>query len=146
MTTFRLVNPIRGGLLRTYDKYGSGAFGSSRDKGKRKHNGVDIIASPGDTVFSPVSGVVTKRGYPYADDLSFRYVEITTNNGLAVRVFYVWPAVKLEKRVVAGKTKIGLVQDLEKRYPGITNHVHLEIKNQALNTFTDPTPFLLGEI
>lgn len=138
---FRLINPVPGASLREQDAFGSGAFGASRDGGKRTHSGIDIAAPAGKAAVSPADGIISRLGYPYASDTSFRYVEITTEGGLLVRVFYVWPAVKRGASVIAGETRIGIVQNLAPRYPGITNHVHLEIKNAA-GAFVDPTPFL----
>jgi len=111
--------PIRGD-----DEHGSGFWHAPR--GNRLHNGVDFSCYPGTQILAPVSGVMTKEGYPYADDLDYRYVEITTPGGDCHRVFYISPVSNDD--VVAGQTIIGYAQDLTTRYPGITNHVHYEIK------------------
>src|SRR5690606_19387199 len=70
------VNPTSA-APRTWDHFGSGAYGASRDGGVRHHAGVDYVAEAGQAVKAPISGYVTRIGYAYADDLSFRYVEIT---------------------------------------------------------------------
>ena len=111
--------------MRGTDKYGSGEFGASR--GEREHKGIDLACYPDTEILSPVSGVVSKLGYPYKDDLNFMYVQITVSGGTFHRVFYIIPAVSLGD-VVDNMTVIGLSQDLTQRYPGITNHVHYEIK------------------
>jgi hypothetical protein len=49
------------------------------------------VARLGQDVLAATGGRVTNVGYPYGDDLSFRYVEITTNDGYVVREFYVQP-------------------------------------------------------
>ncbi len=96
------------------------------------------------------SGTVTKLGYPYGDDLAFRYVELETVDGFFYRYFYVEPLVDLGHYVVGIKDlsynlssndALGIVQDLTARYPGITNHFHFEIKNPS-GMFVDPTEFL----
>jgi len=130
---------------RANDSYGSGAFGASR--GSRTHHGIDFecptewgfevsdagvlskLEYPsGVEVVAPASGKVTKLGYPYGDDLSFRYVEVTDSEKRRHRVFYVEPSVTLGQEVVFGQTPIGVSQDLTKRYPrGMTPHVHYEI-------------------
>lgn len=111
------------------DEWGSGAFGASR--GSRTHKGIDYACYPDTEICSPVDGIVTKLGYPYGDDLSFRYVEITDKNELRHRLFYVLPNVPHETRVKKG-AGIGVSQDISGRYrdpgkPAMTNHVHLEV-------------------
>lgn len=138
-----LVRPFSPLAIRGFDSYGGGAFGASRDGGKRVHHGLDLIAKAGTIVKSTCKGVVTKIGWPYADDLSYYYIEITTPEGYQVRHFYVLPGVRLQEPVEAGETHLGIVQMLGLRYPKITNHIHLEIKNKG--EYIDPTPYLLDE-
>ena len=116
------------GQVRTTDKYGSGEFGAPR--GDHTHRGVDIAAAPGSIVLSPVMGEVTKHGYPYGDDLSFRYIEVTDAKGYRVRLFYIEPMVPVGGKVGIG-LQVGKVQSLQPRYPGITDHVHVEVKTPA---------------
>lgn len=123
------IAPMRG-----TDVHGSGYFHAPR--GNRLHNGIDYSVIANSVVLSPVSGVVTKLGYPYADDLSFRYVQITDLEGYKWRLFYIDPSVSVGE-VVTIVSKIGVVQDLDERYPGITPHVHLEIKSPD-NYFINP--------
>ncbi len=135
--------------LRKEDSHGAGYYGAPR--GNKTHRGIDLCAAPGSEVWPIHSGVVTKIGYPYADDLEFRYVELHTGDDLFHRYFYVDPGahVKVGDQVyqIADLTfpekgdAIGLVQDLADRYPGITNHFHFEIKD-AFGKYIDPTEFL----
>lgn len=125
---------------RKCDGHGCGHYGASR--GTRKHNGIDLSCKPLTGVNSPVAGTVTKIGYPYSDDLSYRYVEIS-NQGYAFRVFYIDPMVE-KGQTVSKNSIIGEAQDLRDRYKGITNHVHFEIKN-ADGEFIDPTPVMLAQ-
>jgi len=118
--------PIRG-----QDDYGSGQYLAPR--GNRKHNGVDYCCYPGSAVCSPVYGIVTKLGYAYGDDLSFRYIEVEMTNGHFARVFYISPTIAVGSKVNK-KSVLGLSQTLQNRYPKnskhenpITNHIHLEI-------------------
>jgi murein DD-endopeptidase MepM/ murein hydrolase activator NlpD len=110
--------------LRPNDKFGSGKFGASR--GKRTHNGIDLAAQ----VLALKSGTVTKIGYPYGDDLFFRYVQITDEEGIDWRYFYVQPTIKKGSYIEKGQA-IGVMQCTGKRYPEITPHVHLEIKKDG---------------
>lgn len=117
------------------DKYGSGFFGASR--GARKHQGIDYYCPPGKLVLCPFEeATVTKFGYPYADDLSYRYIELTTKEEDGVifqhQFFYVAPDTSLSIRDRVFKMGvIGCVQDLDKRYKGILNHIHYQIKNNG---------------
>lgn len=115
----RIIAPPRG-----EDKFGGGGFGASR--GSRKHNGIDYAAVPGSSCLSITKGQVTKLGYPYDDDLSYRYVQVTDNKGNRLRFFYVDPVVKVGE-FVDKDTILGSVQSLQDRYPGIKDHIHLEI-------------------
>lgn len=121
---------------RGQDAWGSGAFGASR--GTRSHKGIDYCCYPDTAIESPVDGTVTKLGYPYSDDLSFRYVEVTDSNKYRHRLFYVAPLVVKGEEIIAGKI-VGTAQDIAGRYrdeskPAMTNHVHYEILD------TDKTP------
>lgn len=119
------ANPT-GRAAREHDGWGSGHFGDSRDGGGRRHEGVDYIGISGQTVLAPISGYVTKIGYPY-DGTDLRYVEIT-NPALnyVARAHYVEPTVQVGD-VVAMGAKIGSLASLQGRYRGITDHVHLEL-------------------
>ena len=121
---------------RQTDSQGSGHYGASR--GSRKHNGVDIACYPGSVVLSHINGVVTKLGYPYADKLEFRYVEITDDSSLRHRFFYVAPLVVIGESVEVGD-QIGTTQELP--YEGITQHFHYEVKNDV-GIFLDPNDYI----
>ena len=123
--------------LRGKDKHGSGAYGASR--GKRKHVGIDFAVDPETPVASHVDGVVTKLGYPYGDDLSFRYVQVTDKNQNDHRFFYVEPSVGIGDPIEVG-TFIGLSQKLGSRYKKITEHVHYEVKRGK--EYLDPRDFV----
>jgi len=120
---------------RTGDPWGSGEFGAPR--GTRTHKGIDYACPVGAKIHSPVKGKVTKLGYPYSDDLSFRYVEITVDEKRH-RVFYIEPTVSKGQWVEEGDI-IGTQQDISGRYrddskPPMINHAHYEILD------TDGTP------
>ena len=112
--------------IRKQDSYGSGEFEAPR--GGHKHRGIDFSIN----VHAVSSGEITKLGYPYSDDLSYRYVQITDVNGYDVRYFYIEPNVKVGDKIHAGAI-IGQMQDLGKRYPGITPHWHFEVKDKNGN-------------
>ena len=127
----RFFNPT-GQSLRGVDKWGSGAFGAARDGGRRRHSGTDFLATEGQQILAVATGYVTKLGYPYADNLAYRYVEITTTSNYAIRHFYVCPGMDISIGVwVAGGSVIGTYQSLATRYPSITEHVHIEIRKSG---------------
>jgi len=117
-----ITTPTRGN-----DTWGSGDFGASR--AGRLHMGIDYAAMPGSILQSPVTGVVTKLGYCYGDDLSYRYVQVTTHDGARHRFFYIEPDVVLNSQVQEGY-ELGEVQDVTRRYQvpkGMKPHIHYEI-------------------
>jgi murein DD-endopeptidase MepM/ murein hydrolase activator NlpD len=98
-----------------------------RDAGGRRHAGADFDASSGQAVRAPMSGFVTKIGEAYADDGTFKFVEITNPAiHFVARVFYIQPTIREGEAVRIGQP-IGRARSLQRRYPGITNHVHLEL-------------------
>ena len=120
------ANPT-GGAPRGHDEFGDGQFGARRDGGAREHEGVDYVAKAGQDVQAPISGYVTKIGYAYAGSSDLKFVEISNPAlGYVARAFYVNPGVEVGQTVRLGEV-IGTDQSLQKHYPGITNHVHLEV-------------------
>ncbi len=118
------------------DCHGSGYYGAPR--GSRIHVGQDYECQPGDIIISPTEGTVTKIGYPYADDLKYRYVEVTFG-GLRHRIFYIKPMFKIKIGTVVNKTtKLGVAQALGPRYEGITEHIHYEVIVAATGEYRDP--------
>lgn len=120
------ANPT-GQAPRAHDEFGNGEFGASRDGGGRHHEGVDYAGVAGQAVKAPLSGFVTKIGWAYDDSRTLKFVEISNPAlGFQGRVFYVDPSVQLGDLVAVGE-EIGVLDSLQKRYPGITDHVHLEM-------------------
>jgi hypothetical protein len=127
---------IKGQKSRIQDRYGKGQYGASRDKGKRVHAGLDVVANSGEKVYAPFEGDITGEAVPYKDDLSYRGLVIKGSGewvAHVVKIFYVEGL--LTGHVTKGQ-EIGTVQDLLKRYPGITNHIHVEVR--AAGTLIDP--------
>lgn len=124
-----IANPT-GHAPRATDDYGEGFFHAQRDGGARRHEGVDYVAEAGQTVEAPISGYVSKIGYAYTDDQTLRFVEID-NPALHItaRAFYVDPSVAVGDPVAVGHP-IGHAHSLQRRYGGITDHIHLEIEDR----------------
>lgn len=125
-------------ILRS-DGQGSGTFGASR--GRRKHNGIDLVAAVGENVFTSVGGKVKKIGLAYSGDNRFNSYHIELDNGLTMKLLYVKPLFKVGDRVAAG-TIIATVQNIASKYGGgMINHVHVELIS---NGFTiDPTKYFI---
>ncbi|WP_419252259.1 M23 family metallopeptidase [Caulobacter sp. ErkDOM-YI] len=120
------ANPT-GAAPRGHDDFGEGQFGARRDGGARDHEGVDYTAVAGQDVLAPISGYVTKIGYAYSGSVDLKFVEITNPAlGYVARAFYVSPGVAVGQTVRLGQA-IGRVESLQGHYPGITDHVHLEV-------------------
>lgn len=117
------------------DPSGDGHFGT--DRHGHVHEGIDIRANPGENVFAPFAGTVTKIGRPYADDARFDYVEITGAR-YVVRIMYVAPAVLDGDHVREGQV-IGTVQDIVERYGApMLAHVHVELRTVPGGALLDP--------
>lgn len=129
----RATLPIRG-----LDKHGSGYYGAPR--GSRVHNGIDYACPPESEIHPTCPGKVSKHGWAYSDPKKsdYRYVQVTDVQGYNHRYFYIDAAVDLGVYVTE-ETVIGTAQDLTKIYPGITNHVHYEIKKEG--DYFDPEKF-----
>jgi len=125
---------------RGIDDWGSGEFKASR--GSRTHKGIDYACCPDTAIRASFAGTVTKLGYPYADDLSYRYVQITDSRGYDHRYFYVSPSVEVGREIEAMDV-IGNAQDIAKRYTKpdkiMRNHIHYEILYDGVPT--DPEEF-----
>lgn len=134
----RSIAPARG-----TDGFGSGDFGASR--GKRTHSGIDLCVAAESEILSTVSGVVTRCGYPYQSDRSYRYIEITDYRGYRHRFFYVDPVLRVGDYAVAEKTIIGIAQNISAKYSSeskvMKNHVHYEILTGDTGGPVDPAEF-----
>lgn len=132
----KIVSPLADAVLRN-DPAGRGYFKATRKPSI--HKGVDLLCEPGELVMAPIAGRVHRLGYPYADDLEYRYVEIRNEGELRCRVFYVSPTAFVGDQVEAGD-EIGFAQDIAQRYKidasgGIRYrtckmlpHVHVELQ------------------
>lgn len=129
MTLTSPVRPNRG--TRGVDAYGSGQFAADRDGGTRAHRGRDYIALLGDSVVSPIDGIVKRRLLAYAGaNLEGLEIEGPT---VRAKILYLHPEVAVGSKVVAGQP-IGTAQDVaaywmakEPRPGDMQNHVHLEV-------------------
>ncbi len=123
--------PVAGRQMRS-DSQGAGQFGLGLRTGGRDHEGVDIVAKPGEAVTSPFKGTVLRTFQVYDNDPSMRGVIIVGDDGRVARVMYVQADARIQPgmRVDRGEV-IGTVQDIAGYHaatsPGMTNHVHFEV-------------------
>lgn len=132
----KLRSFLSGHLVLRSDAMGDGNFGARR--GGHVHQGTDYVAAPGAAVLSPVAGRVVRFGRPYANDERYRLIEVH-GDGYAVKLFYVQPLPGIEPGLILRPgDPIGRVQDLALRYPGIVNHVHVEVRKIVGGQLVNP--------
>ena len=130
------ANVVNDQQFRGCDGFGCGAFGESRTG--HSHQGVDIVVKKGQQVVSPISGTVTRFPFPYGDDLRYTGIEIK-NNQYSIKIFYVNPVVSIGTKVSRGEG-IATAQDIAAKYGnGMTNHIHIEVRETNTGLLLDPT-------
>lgn len=127
-----MVMPVASTKIRS-DEAGHGEFHASRPANKSGlHEGVDIEAVPGELVYAPVSGTVTKLGTVYPGDSVYQYVEVFTDDKRNVRLLYVLPGAFEGQRVTAGISVLGAAQDVSLKHGGgMKAHVHVEVREDG---------------
>lgn len=121
-----LLPGLAGFTIRGIDKWGSGAFLASR--GGRPHWGADVALAPGFLFPMPCHGIVSRIARPYADDPLYGGYLIRADWGATVRAFYVEAAREVAGKYLLAGAPLGAVQSLQGRYPGIIDHVHVEVR------------------
>ena len=98
-------------------------------KKRREHQGLDIQARPSARILSPIDGAIIREAAPYSPFTGVAIRGTGDYTGYEVKLFYV-------KGYLCGPVKagdlIGTAEDLSIKYPGITNHVHLEVRNRGI--------------
>lgn len=133
------ASPTARNIMRGVDNWGSGAFGASR--GSRKHEGIDYVAAPGETIYSPITGVIERPAYPYEDDLTYTGAVIS-NAKHEVKIFYIALTVPVGTFVKAGDI-IAKAQNIAEKYGSdMMNHIHLEIREKKSGKILNPKKIL----
>lgn len=116
----RLINPTGKGIRN--DSKGLGHHGAPR--GHRKHDGVDLLCEPGQSILMPVDGIIARVSMPYKDD--DRWLgSLIVNPRIEIKMWYFVPNL-LGMELKAGSV-IGIAQDIGEKYEGVTPHIHLRI-------------------
>jgi murein DD-endopeptidase MepM/ murein hydrolase activator NlpD len=106
---------------------------------------MDFECPPGTRILSLTDGIVSKYGYAYETDLSFRYVEISLHGHFKHRYFYCTmpEGLRVGSEVKEGDV-IGVVQNIAVKWSMPTkpmkNHMHYEIKSGP-RTYIDPEDY-----
>lgn len=125
-------------IIRGKDKGGSGAFGASRSNKKGIHEGIDLLVDEGEPIYSPFDMTMIRKATPYSSDS--RYSGGLYSNGIyQIKIFYMNP---IEKHTFKKGEVIGYAQNIKKKYPSVTNHIHLEMRDESTNTLLDPTKYV----
>ncbi|RDI07037.1 peptidoglycan DD-metalloendopeptidase family protein [Flavobacterium sp. AG291] len=132
--------PTRSKTLRGCDPLGCGNYGASRSGGTRKHGGIDFRAIPGEAIYSPISGTITRILLAYANDPKYTGIEIK-NATHTVQMFYLTPTVKVGAKVISGQ-KVGVAQDISAKHGAtMVNHVHFEVYDKK-GVLINPTDLI----
>ncbi|MEA3313037.1 MAG: hypothetical protein U9Q18_01530 [Caldisericota bacterium] len=118
----RFINPTGMGIRN--DSKGLGHHGAPR--GYRKHNGVDFECKDGQDILMPVDGLIARISLPYKDDLKWKGVEII-NPRVEIKMWYFVPDFDLIGKELKAGEVIGMAQNIGKKYPGVTSHIHVRI-------------------
>ena len=130
------------GKVRKSDSYGVGAFWESRRRRtsnsagetvtvEYRHRGGDYIVVAGEEVFAPVTGFVVRVTDAYSSDGHGLKAIVIKSDDYEAKILYVRPDALIGPGsfVVAGETKLGSAQAVSAKYPGITDHVHIQIQD-----------------
>lgn len=120
------ISPSR--RIRKSDNWGSGAFGASR--GNRPHLGIDLVYSPDEQVRAPFAMSINRVSYPYASSLFSGIAFTTTSNSIDYdgRLWYFEPNDDIIGKTVRKGQVLGFAQQINSKYPGMINHLHLQLQ------------------
>lgn len=113
------------------DVYGPGQFKARRGVGSHEQLGLDVVAQPGEIVYSPIQGTIIPGAMPCKNDPSVHGVVIEGAGywkGYQVSILYMEPTV--QGPVVAGQA-IGYAQDVQNKFRGLNNHVQVQVRHNG---------------
>uniref|UniRef100_A0A8B9JWL8 Peptidase M23 domain-containing protein n=1 Tax=Astyanax mexicanus TaxID=7994 RepID=A0A8B9JWL8_ASTMX len=118
---------------RSCDRFGCGHYGAKRVNGK--HRGLDITCSDWAKVYAPFDLILRGRSRPYGNKNIINDGVTIRGQDLCVRLFYIRP-VRFSGWVRKGQ-RLGIMLPMQKIYPGITSHIHLQMCD-----WSDPTKYV----
>ncbi|XP_064422922.1 leukocyte cell-derived chemotaxin-2-like [Latimeria chalumnae] len=121
--------------IRSCDTYGCGYYGASRNGVKGAHKGVDVKCSDGSVVNAPFDGNIKRKSVPYKKNNAINNGILVEGGGFCVKIWYIKPDRTIGE--VKKGQQLGVLLPMQKVYPGITSHVHIEMCDQS-----DPTEYL----
>ncbi|KAL6479740.1 hypothetical protein MHYP_G00107730 [Metynnis hypsauchen] len=119
-------------------KWGCGNYGASRkrkDGTTYKHMGLDIVCADGATVYAPFDVTLKGKAVPYKINNAINDGVTLNGGGLCFKLFYMHPD-KYTGTVKKGQ-KLGKLLLMQKVYPKITSHIHVQMCNPKI----DPTQY-----
>lgn len=134
-----ITNPT-GGAVRV-DSGGDGHYGASRRKAngtRYAHKGTDFEGTPGQPVKAPISGIIKRKAKPYTNG-EYSGCVIVGKSGVC-KMFYLVVSPNLVGTPVIQGSIIGVMQDISKRYQGVTPHVHLQFDEINPELLLDEEP------
>ncbi len=136
----KIESPVPWPKLRC-DGWGQGHFGAPR--GNKQHDGLDLIVTPTQPIFSMIDGMVEKYEQCYSHDPRWRGIQIA-NSQLRVELWYMEPLhVKVGEFVKVGDL-VGAAQDISTKYPptekapyNMKPHIHVRVTLRAFTTIAN---------
>ncbi len=116
------------------DSQGDGHFGASR--GRRRHNGLDIIVTPGSAVYCPIEGLMKRVAHPYGGRRNKKWLGCAIEGtglyrGYEVKIFYMDPFLMGE--YVYPNDIVGKAQAISKKYTSrMIDHLHVEVRYKGM--------------
>ena len=136
-----------GMLIRGPDKYAAqgGVYHAARstDGRSREHEGIDILTIPGAPIVTPFTATFLRVADPYDDkhdaELFGVLIRYMGDPRIEMKILYCDPNRSLVGRTFTKGTIVARAQTLQHLYPGIRDHVHVEVAIMGMRV--DPTPF-----
>lgn len=146
------------------DAWGAGIFGAYRGElpsGELKyHDGLDLIVTPGQNIYSMIDGTFEKVEYPYRALPQWTGIQIA-NPKLRVEIWYMEPRIFNPGAFIHAGDTVGTAQDISQKYGKdpelgwMTPHIHVRVTLRAMtliannryipyDVFIDPLILLIG--
>ena len=139
--------PVAGAAIRGPDKFASqgGAYHAARSTSgrSRQHEGIDLVCEAGSVVTAPMPCWYERHADPYDDkrDAVLLGCVLRLADDRKIKILYIKPAPHVKPGLLLKRGDIvGYSQSLQHLYPGITDHVHVELYSSGGERI-DPTAY-----